>query len=313
MKKKIFVFILSVVLIFSFSIFSSADSYPNYNVPMSQPNVSDTVGYIELWIQEPDSSYYGTTIVFTIPEGSYVDIQMSAHVMKIQCINPNGENLTMGSYYVDSIRGQGVINGNVFGELEYDYNLSIITGYHIYAGFRFITNVTGVGQYPFTIEYGTDSRVRSACEAIVSLLENSTSSGSLSAIEENTRQSEELLDSIVSDSTSASEQSHVSDGVAVSDDYRAQEQVIVEGSSDGRTETSNIFSEFGSLFDGRVSRALLGFVNLISSFVGEVPILGTLVRFSLSLGMFSFLVGSANSILDRRDSAVRRERFRRMR
>lgn len=78
-------------------------------------------------------------------------------------------------------------------------------------------------------------------------------------------------------------------------DYDNAEQQILDSTAQGRDEATSLFGGFGSLAT-YVSTPILAVGNIMGEFFSEIDILNTVLRFSLSLGIFSFLVGMAVSI-----------------
>lgn len=78
-------------------------------------------------------------------------------------------------------------------------------------------------------------------------------------------------------------------------DYDNAEQEILDSTLTGRNEASSLFGGFGSLAT-YVSTPILAVGNIMGEFFSEIDILNTILRFSLSLGIFSFLVGMAVAI-----------------
>lgn len=78
-------------------------------------------------------------------------------------------------------------------------------------------------------------------------------------------------------------------------DYDNAEQQILDSTEAGRLSAKSVFGGFGSLAT-YVSTPILAVGNIMGEFFSEIDILNTILRFSLSLGIFSFLVGMAVSI-----------------
>lgn len=78
-------------------------------------------------------------------------------------------------------------------------------------------------------------------------------------------------------------------------DYDNAEQAILDSTESGRSQAIALFRGFGTL-GSSIATPLLAVGKLVGSFLDNIDVLNVLFRFSLSLGIFGFIVGMAVSV-----------------
>lgn len=102
---------------------------------------------------------------------------------------------------------------------------------------------------------------------------------------------------------------------SVSDEHAAKEKEIMDSTSEGRNMSVSLFDDFSSLLNGGQSFISLGEGLLAASAVltefDQIKWLNTLITFSLSLGVFAFIIGTVQLVVSKSSSSERYKRSRR--
>lgn len=77
---------------------------------------------------------------------------------------------------------------------------------------------------------------------------------------------------------------------SVTDDYAAKEEALIGGTSAGREEANTVFTDFNSTMSDNVGRGLLAVTAIFKEFT-NISWLDSLIKFSLALGVFGFILG----------------------
>lgn len=77
---------------------------------------------------------------------------------------------------------------------------------------------------------------------------------------------------------------------STTDDYAAKEEALIGGTAAGREEANTVFTDFNSTLSDNVGRGLLAVTAIFREFT-NISWLDSLIKFSLALGVFGFILG----------------------
>lgn len=77
---------------------------------------------------------------------------------------------------------------------------------------------------------------------------------------------------------------------STTDDYASKEEALIGGTAAGREEANTVFTDFNSTMSDNVGRGLLAVTAIFKEFT-NISWLDSLIKFSLALGVFGFILG----------------------
>lgn len=189
--KRILLSLLSFILIVVSvcPLFAFADEVPSYNIPFSQPQVTEDSGYIEVLFERPSDGYryirlfqWQTTVAsdwteLDIPVPLFLTINKNGYIQFKFEANPESIYYSVISIYDSRLQTDGHFNvwqnlsdeGIVNRYLDYDDNVVSFNIYGSYA--QLSSNMTDSYLPKFTVTYGSDTSMTDIFNRLVDISE----------------------------------------------------------------------------------------------------------------------------------------------
>lgn len=292
------------------------------DIPMGQPQITETLSYFEVSTQAisgSDDIKKGYTFIVShasLSEVGNIPVSISLYqdserrILKIYNDSLSPINIFGIASNGDVLKYTTVIDNGGYAEYRFDANFVSVKPY----GQIYIRDINGWNPAEVCFNYGSDTvSVSLLRQILASLQSQSGSTGSIvGAIEDSTveitTQNKAVALEFWNKLKEQEEKQHedLMEGWApnkqidttVTDDYAAKDEELQNATSDGRNKTVSIFNTFGSLFqsDGHLYKGLLSVTAIFNEFL-KIDWVGSMLNFSLAIGVFAFVIGTGASVV----------------